>query len=343
MAENVKYGNILVSSRKDETLTYTKFIKDMDSGKSLPTLLDEKVGWADQIKTDNLSDSSVTTEKIADYAVTTPKIDSQAVTTDKLADSSVTTEKIAGQAVTTLELQDQAVTTEKLKYSSVTTPKIADDAVTIDKLDDYVEQTLLTSVNQVDLSTELTDVDEAGQVRHMRICLRHTQNNASIFDAISPSLDTATTSHDGLMAGEDKQQLDAHEADLKAIHKVTDNVDTNYLRRDGRNTMQGILVFDPNYDDAGTIEKSFSPDTSFYCQTQMHFKLEGIKAEQPYSRGHGVSGNGFIFTAYTTGFTAPGYYTVDQSYYGLLTNNGAVLAAMSDTDITSVANAVFGA
>ncbi len=343
MAENVKYGNILVSSRKDETLTYTKFVKDMDSGKSLPTLLDEKVGWTDQIRTDNLSDSSVTTPKLADQAVTTEKIAAQAVTTSELDDEAVTTNKLKYGAVTTDRIADQAVTTEKLKDSSVTTPKIADDAVTIDKLDDYVETTLLASVNRVDLSTELTDVDEAGEVRHMKICLRHTENTGSTFDAISPSLDTATTSHDGLMAGEDKQQLDAHEADLKAIHKVTDNVNTNYLRRDGSNTMQGKLVFDQNYDDAGTIEKSFSPDTSAYFQTQMHFKEEGIKAEQPYSRGHGVSGTSFIFTAYTTGFTAPGYYTVDQSYYGLLTNNGAVLAAMSDTDITSVANAVFGA
>ena len=332
MAENVKYGNILVSSRKDETLTYTKYVKDADSGKSLPTLLDEKVGWADQIKTDNLSDSSVTTTKIADYAVTTPKIDSQAVTTDKLADSSVTTEKIAGQAVTTLELQDQAVTTEK----------IADDAVTIDKLDDYVEQTLLTSVNQVDLSTELTDVDEAGQVRHMRICLRHTQNNASIFDAISPSLDTATTSHDGLMAGEDKQQLDAHEADLKAIHNVTDNLDSNYLRRDGRFSMTGMLNME-RHEIRNTPGIREDNKSGGVC---IMFDAGGYDV----AFGNSTNGGGdddFVDTFYGgfsgDGFHAAGFHTHNQSYYGLLTNNGAVLAAMSDTDITSVANAVFGA
>ena len=343
MAENVKYGNILVSSRKDETLTYTKYVKDADSGKSLPTLLDEKVGWADQIKTDNLADSSVTTEKIADYAVTTEKIESQAVTTDKIADSSVTTEKIAGQAVTTAELQDEAVTTEKLKDSSVTTSKIADEAVTIDKLDDYVENTLLASVSNVAFSTEYTDVDEAGEVRHMRVCLRHTQNNESFFDAISGSLDTATTYHDGLMAGEDKQQLDAHEADLKAIHKVTDNLNINYLRRNGTWPMTGRLSMgDHEIREVPGIREDNK--TGGRC---IMFNQSGYDIAFGSSNNGGGGDNEFEDMFYggfsTSGFYASGFYTHNQSYYGLLTNNGAVLAAMSDTDITSVANAVFSA
>ena len=341
MAENVKYGNILVSSRKDETLTYTKYVKDADSGKSLPTLLDEKVGWADKIKTDNLADSSVTTEKIADYAVTTEKIESQAVTTDTIADSSVTTEKIAGQAVTTAELQDEAVTTEKLKDSSVTTSKIADDAVTIDKLDDYVETTLLHSVDQIDADTVYTDNDEA--VKHMMIRLRHIRNGESEDYSYSPSLDTATTSHDGLMAGEDKQQLDAHEADLKAIHKVTDNLNTNYLRRDGTWPMTGRLnMGDHEIRDVPGIRED---DKVGGCCIM--FDQSGYDIAFGSSDNGGGGDDEFEDTFYggfnTSGFFASGFYTHNQSYYGLLTNNGAVLAAMSDTDITSVANAVFSA
>lgn len=138
MAENVKYGNILVSSRKDETLTYTKYVKDIDSGKSLPTLLDEKVGWADQIKTDNLSDSSVTTEKLSD--------------------------------------------------SSVTTPKIADLSITHDKLDTDVENTLMSSLAQIAFqNVEYTDVDEADEVRHMKLCMRYYTNYGSHIDVFSPS------------------------------------------------------------------------------------------------------------------------------------------------------------
>lgn len=290
MAENVKYGNILVSSRKDETLTYTKYVKDADSGKSLPTLLDEKVGWADQIKTDNLADSSVTTEKIAD--------------------------------------------------SSVTTSKIADEAVTIDKLDYYVETTLQNSVSQIVAGTEYTDNDEA--VKHMMIRLRHIRNDGSGGYSYSPSLDTATTSHDGLMAGEDKQQLDAHEADLKAIHKVTDNLNTNYLRRDGAWPMTGNLSMgDREIRDVPGLREDNKTGGS--C---IMFNQGG------YDIAFGSSNNGggddeFEDTFYggfsTSGFFASGFYTHNQSYYGLLTNNGAVLAAMSDTDITSVANAVFSA
>lgn len=267
----------------------------MDSGKSLPTLLDEKVGWTDQIRTDNLSDSSVTTPKIAD--------------------------------------------------SSVTTPKIADDAVTIDKLDDYVETTLLASVNRVDLSTELTDVDEAGDVRHMKICLRHTENTGSTFDVISPSLDTATTYHDGLMAGEDKQQLDAHEADLKAIHKVTDNLDTNYLRRDGKTDMTGNLVFSGSnamIEGVAELNKTFT-NSSGYSTQRIVFTDKGVEFLSDRYSKPSWSTDLKILTATTAAVTANGFQTYDQSYYGLLTNNGAVLAAMSDTDITSVANAVFGA
>lgn len=41
MAGEVKYGNILISSRKDETLTYAKYIKDLKSGKSVEEILEE--------------------------------------------------------------------------------------------------------------------------------------------------------------------------------------------------------------------------------------------------------------------------------------------------------------
>lgn len=41
MAGEVKYGNILISSRKDETLTYAKYIKDLKSGKNVEEILEE--------------------------------------------------------------------------------------------------------------------------------------------------------------------------------------------------------------------------------------------------------------------------------------------------------------
>ncbi len=294
MAENVKYGNILASSRKDETLTYTKYVKDIDSGKSLPTLLDEKVGWADQIKTDNLSDASVTTGKIAD--------------------------------------------------SSVTTGKLANGAVDMDKLSQDVYDTLKSSLNQVEFKWEYTDVDEAGEVRHMKMYLRNYDNwsnGENYTDVFSGTVDTATTSHDGLMAGEDKQQLDAHEADLAAIHKVTDNLDSNYLRLDGRFSMTGILDMQEHEirNIPGIREDG---KTGGSC---IMFNKDGYEV----AFGSSINGGGddeFVDNFYggfnATGFTASGFITLSQTTQGLLANNGTVLTAMTDTDVTSVVSCVFG-
>ena len=41
MAGEVKYGNTLISSRKDGTLTYARYVKDLQSGKSVEELLQE--------------------------------------------------------------------------------------------------------------------------------------------------------------------------------------------------------------------------------------------------------------------------------------------------------------
>ena len=44
-AETVNYSNTLVSDRADETLTFTRYVKDESSGKSTKELLDEKLGY----------------------------------------------------------------------------------------------------------------------------------------------------------------------------------------------------------------------------------------------------------------------------------------------------------
>lgn len=41
MAGEVKYGNTLVSSRKDETLTYARYVKDLKSGKNVEEVLED--------------------------------------------------------------------------------------------------------------------------------------------------------------------------------------------------------------------------------------------------------------------------------------------------------------
>lgn len=114
-----RISSVLLSGRADETLAYSKHIKDYETGKSVKQDLEERVKKTDQLVTDQLADSSVTTSKLADKSITNDKLDDKVVTTPKLQDSSVTTEK----------LNDHAVTTEKVADKSITNPKLADNSV----------------------------------------------------------------------------------------------------------------------------------------------------------------------------------------------------------------------
>lgn len=136
MTEEVKYNNTLVSGRADETLTYTKYVKDESSGKSTKELLDEKVNKTDQLGTTQIADKAITTEKLDAASVTTDKVADANITTSKLADSSVETEKINNSAVTTDKLNDGAVDNSKLSPEAVTYDKVKDKAIITEKLND---------------------------------------------------------------------------------------------------------------------------------------------------------------------------------------------------------------
>jgi prefoldin subunit 5 len=136
MAEEVKFNNTLVSGRADETLTYTKYVKDESSGKSTKEILDEKVNKTDQLGTTQIADKAVTTEKLDAASVTTDKVADANITTSKLADSSVETEKINNKAVTTDKLNDGAVDNSKLSPEAVTYDKVKDKAIITEKLND---------------------------------------------------------------------------------------------------------------------------------------------------------------------------------------------------------------
>ena len=57
MAESKKYNSILVSGRKDETLTYSRYIKDEKTGKSVKESLDGKVNTTDKIEIEQIAQS----------------------------------------------------------------------------------------------------------------------------------------------------------------------------------------------------------------------------------------------------------------------------------------------
>ena len=136
MAEEVKYNNTLVSGRADETLTYTKYVKDDSSGKSTKELLDEKVNKTDQLGTTQIADKAVTTEKLENESVTTDKLNAASVTTDKVADANITTSKLADSSVETEKINNKAVTTDKLNDGAVDNSKLSPEAVTYDKVKD---------------------------------------------------------------------------------------------------------------------------------------------------------------------------------------------------------------
>ena len=55
MADNKKYNSILVSGRKDETLTYSRYIKDEETGKSVKESLDGKINTTDKIEIEQIA------------------------------------------------------------------------------------------------------------------------------------------------------------------------------------------------------------------------------------------------------------------------------------------------
>lgn len=156
MVEEVKYNNTLVSGRADETLTYTKYVKDESSGKSTKELLDEKVNKTDQLGTTQIADKAVTNEKLAEHSVDNSKLSPDSVSYDKIQNDAVITEKIQDKAVTTEKVEEKAITNTKLgdqsvdgrvvreasletkhfANESVTTEKVARKSITKDKLAD---------------------------------------------------------------------------------------------------------------------------------------------------------------------------------------------------------------
>lgn len=114
MAEKKKYNSILVSGRKDETLTYSKFIKDEESGESVKESLDKKVNVTDELETQQIKDGAITNEKMAAGSVGNTNLQDGSVSNEKLEDGSITNEKLAENSITKDKLKDNTIGVEKL-------------------------------------------------------------------------------------------------------------------------------------------------------------------------------------------------------------------------------------
>ncbi len=152
MAKETVYNNTLVSGAADETLTYTRYVKDESSGKSTKELLDEKVNKTDQLGTTQIADKAITTEKLENESVTTDKLNAASVTTDKVADANITTSKLADSSVETEKINNKAVTTDKLNDGAVVNSKLSPNAVTSEKIKD--ESVITEKLNDRAVTTE---------------------------------------------------------------------------------------------------------------------------------------------------------------------------------------------
>lgn len=152
MAKETVYNNTLVSGAADETLTYTRYVKDESSGKSTKELLDEKVNKTDQLGTTQIADKAVTTEKLENESVTTDKLDAASVTTNKVADANITTSKLADSSVETEKINNKAVTTDKLNDGAVDNSKLSPNAVTSEKIKN--ESIITEKLNDRAVTTE---------------------------------------------------------------------------------------------------------------------------------------------------------------------------------------------
>lgn len=114
MAEKKKYNSILISGRKDETLTYSKYVKDEESGESVKESLGKKVNVTDELTTQQIKDGAITNEKMAAYSVGNTNLQDGSVSNEKLEAGSITNEKLAENSITKDKLQDNTIGVEKL-------------------------------------------------------------------------------------------------------------------------------------------------------------------------------------------------------------------------------------
>ena len=249
MAKETVYNNTLVSGAADETVTYTRYIKDESSGKSAKELLDEKVNKTDQLGTTQIADNAVTTEKLENESVTTDKLNAASVTTSKLADSSVETEKLNDRSVTTEKVEEKAITngkigdsavdgrtiseasvekkhlandsvsTEKLQDSAITSDKIHTDAVTEEKIKDSSVSNSKLANNSVGTS-KIKD----GNITNEKIA-----NNTITQDKLDPELRKTIQAATGLpenlvevIQDVDKEVKTLHSKDTDLQSQITD-------------------------------------------------------------------------------------------------------------------------
>ena len=162
MAEKKKYNSILISGRKDQTLTYSKHVKDEESGESVKESLDKKVNVTDELTTQQIKDGAITNEKMAADSVGNTNLQDGSVSNEKLKDGSITNEKLAENSITKDKLQDKTIGVEKLdnelRQTIAAATGLPEDLVeTIQNVDDTLKD------HQSQLDDKQSQIDDKQQ------------------------------------------------------------------------------------------------------------------------------------------------------------------------------------
>ena len=162
MAEKKKYNSILISGRKDQTLTYSKYVKDEESGESVKESLDKKVNVTDELTTQQIKNGAITNEKMAADSVGNTNLQDGSVSNEKLEDGSITNEKLAENSITKDKLQDKTIGVEKLdnelRQAIAAATGLPEDLVeTIQNVDDTLKD------HQSQLDDKQSQIDDKQQ------------------------------------------------------------------------------------------------------------------------------------------------------------------------------------
>lgn len=184
MAEKKKYNSILISGRKDGTLTYTKYIKDEESGESVKESLDKKANASEVQETLNKAEQATENAKQATEKAkeATVKAD-QATENAKQATAAATAAKEAADTATQLATTATTASNQATEQAKAATTK-ADEATAraneaAQKADDSREQTEQTLGTMQEVVDKVAIKDEEGIL--VETPFRYIQNEEFIF------------------------------------------------------------------------------------------------------------------------------------------------------------------
>lgn len=271
MAEKKKYNSILISGRKDETLTYSKYVKDEESGESVKESLDKKVNVTDELTTQQIKDGAITNEKMAADSVGNTNLQDGSVSNEKLEDGSITNEKLAENSITKDKLQDKTIGVEKLdnelRQTIAAATGLPENLVeTIQNVDD----TLRDHQSQLDdKQSQIDDKQQQITANDEDISLlqtRSTQMEETIKDIATTggaSQATAVTYNNeksGLTAINAQAAIDETNTKLSEISSEHPHISGKYVdysiykKRNGYINNSGDFVESPNFTSTEWIE-----------------------------------------------------------------------------------------